>query len=121
MPRQQAIGSIITKDQESRNLVAICPTGERWEVPRGRSTYTKQPTSTHTHSFSLPIPPHSNIPTHRQAQFDGIHRLPEGPCKLMFPQSLHHHLVQVLQLVGNPSWLFGIGHLRGWWVGRGQL
>lgn len=53
MPRQQAIGSIITKDQESRNLVAICPTGERWEVPRGRSTYTKQPTSTHTHSFFI--------------------------------------------------------------------
>lgn len=38
--------------------------------------------------------------TYRQAEFDGVDRLVEGPGELMLPQSLHHHVLHVLQLVG---------------------
>ncbi len=38
--------------------------------------------------------------THRQAEFDGVHRLVERPGELMLPQSLHYHILHVLQLVG---------------------
>lgn len=38
--------------------------------------------------------------TYRQAEFDGVDRLVERPGELMLPQSLHHHVLHVLQLVG---------------------
>lgn len=41
--------------------------------------------------------------THRQAELDGVHRLVERPGELMLPQSLHHHVLHVLQLVGFPE------------------
>ena len=41
--------------------------------------------------------------TYGQAEFDGIHRMVEGPGKLVLPQSLHHHVLHVLQLVGFPA------------------
>lgn len=37
----------------------------------------------------------------------------------MLPQRLHHYILHVLQLVGLPTWLFGVGHLRGRGVRRG--
>lgn len=49
----------MAKDQKFRNLVAICSMGEKWEIPRGRSNYTRQPTPTHTHSCSFPHLPTS--------------------------------------------------------------
>lgn len=108
--------------KKSRNLVAICTMwGEMGKSLGAAAPILDSPPHSHTFLFIPTHLPNPNSSTHRQTQFDGIHRLPEGPCKLMFPQSLHHHLVQVLQLVGNPSWLFGIGYLWRWWVGRGQL
>lgn len=41
--------------------------------------------------------------TYSQAEFDGVHRMVEGPGKLMLPQSLHHYVLHVLQLVGFPA------------------
>lgn len=41
--------------------------------------------------------------THSQAELDGVHRLVEGPSKLVLPQRLHHHVLHVLQLVGLPE------------------
>lgn len=41
--------------------------------------------------------------TYGQAEFDGVHRMVEGPGELMLPQSLHHHVLHVLQLVGFPA------------------
>lgn len=41
--------------------------------------------------------------TYRQAEFDGVDRLVERPGELMLPQSLHHHILHVLQLVGLPD------------------
>ena len=37
--------------------------------------------------------------TYCQAEFDGVHRLVERPGELMLPQSLHHDVLHVLQLV----------------------
>ena len=41
--------------------------------------------------------------TYGQAELDGVHRMVEGPGKLMLPQSLHHDVLHVLQLVGFPA------------------
>lgn len=41
--------------------------------------------------------------TYPQTQLDCVHRLVEGPGELVLPQSLHHHVLHVLQLVGLPA------------------
>lgn len=38
--------------------------------------------------------------THRQVEFERVHRRVEGPGKLVLPEGLQHHLEQVLQLIG---------------------
>lgn len=54
--------------------------------------------------------------THRQVEFDGIHRRMKGPGELVFPQALQHHLEQILQLIGLALWPVEIDVLWGWRV-----
>lgn len=43
------------------------------------------------------------VVTYGEAELDGVHRLVEGPGELMLPQSLHHNVLHVLQLVRLPN------------------
>lgn len=63
----------------------------------------------------------TKVSTHRQVKFDCVHWCMKRPGKVVLPQGFHHHLEQVLQLIGlalGPAgiyvfWGWGIAHLLG--------